>query len=455
MKECYKSKFKLCFDQETHTKKTKQSENSKHYNKVIAALICDNNGKPYVAVIGTGTRKNDKNKCEKDCVCDGHAESICFEAAPMYFQEQMLHVSHDKEDSIFTYNSKKCIYELKPGVTFHLLVTEPPCGFIRENKEPCMQWKPSHECEIPHIPTCSSRILIAAQIGIQGYVTHLLDKPIVVDTITILFCKDENKNEQKIKFDTEKMQKLKIKYEGEEKLEMLKMPIIQKKSYDPKDFNDGQACEFKPMNLIPGSTSSDNRPHEGYQHCYVGIYSPSEGIGSIVFKFDPQKQTVKYYSGKNDSYFMERKIYDELQIEINEKEYTEKKRSVREIYDQLKEILKLSTALDSYHKNLQSRFENYKTNQGETKQKVLTEVERALNGLITNNYKEEIDQVLMPIKKDITDFWKSGCDMVNLSEHIQYISKCVESKKNPVMDCSWEAYFNNDSFSSMKPSCND
>ena len=30
----------------------------------------------------------------------------------------------------------------------------------------------------PHVPTCSSRILIGATMGIQAYVSHLLEEPI-------------------------------------------------------------------------------------------------------------------------------------------------------------------------------------------------------------------------------------------------------------------------------------
>ena len=94
-----------------------REKNSKKFHRCISALICHQQGKsPHVAVLCTGTHYNDKQVCysseyikEKvfsNCPCDGHAESLCYEAAPIYFQREMLECLDNKE-SIFTFNLDK------------------------------------------------------------------------------------------------------------------------------------------------------------------------------------------------------------------------------------------------------------------------------------------------------------------------------------------------------------
>ena len=211
-----------------------KEEKQKSCHRCIAALICHPyDEQPFVAILCTGTKynsgkcysiqddkksqdttcnahtKKDNKKSDSDShaqkgdkksqdtetksndtPCDGHAESLCIEAAPIFFQNEMLNCL-DEEISIFENKNNK--FALKPKIKFHLLITEPPCGWIKDNKNsPCMEWKDPF-VQFPHIPTCSARILISSKMGIQGYVSHLLDEhtlPICIQSVIILCTKE-------------------------------------------------------------------------------------------------------------------------------------------------------------------------------------------------------------------------------------------------------------------------
>ena len=93
-----------------------------------------------------------------------------------------------------------------------------------------MEWKLPF-VGYPHVPTCSSRILIGATMGIQGYISHLIDKPIMIDTLVIL-CPDFDKNQ--------------IIDVGN----FFKIPVIKTMKYDPKHFAPGS---FLPSKHSPNS----------------------------------------------------------------------------------------------------------------------------------------------------------------------------------------------------------
>ena len=113
-------------------------------------------------------------------ICDGHAESLCYYAAPIYFQTQLKRIT---ETTLF-YLTKDG-YVVKPYYKFHLLISRPPCGFMSDDKKSLWSWKtPFHKQ--PHIPECSSKILINSYLGIQGPLTTIFAKPIYITDIIIL-----------------------------------------------------------------------------------------------------------------------------------------------------------------------------------------------------------------------------------------------------------------------------
>ena len=254
-------------------------------HKEIAALICHKEGKvPYVAILGTGTVHRDNDKCfhedtkGHECnhrTCDGHAESIVYEGAPKYFMDQMQHLLNDKEmsRSIFercSADKEPLKFKLKSKYKFYLMVTDPPCGFIQDQKEPCMEWKEPF-VGYPHVPTCSSRILIGSTMGIQGCVSHLLEEPILIESVVIL-CTEGEEN-QKVNFGYS-----------------FRLPRIKTWKYNPRDFPG-----FIPQNLIKRKECEGHKQQkiDGTKFCSLTIGSPYKEVKcSTCLGIDPRTGDV-------------------------------------------------------------------------------------------------------------------------------------------------------------------
>jgi len=217
-----------------HVKKTDK------IHKVIAALICHQERKsPYAAILCTGALHKDTEECGHDGshgTCDGHAESIIYEAAPKYFMNEVTNsLKEEENESIFEVLPNNKGFRLKRNVKFYLMVTKPPCGFIENQEDPCMEWKIPFVA-YPHVPTCSSRILIGATMGIQGYVSHLLEEPIMIDSVIILCSK--NPEVQRIDFNS-----------------LFPLPKIKTKKYNPREFanfdpNKGETEKQLPLTIL-------------------------------------------------------------------------------------------------------------------------------------------------------------------------------------------------------------
>ena len=91
------------------------SSDSKKVHRVIAALMCRNGNSCYTALLSTGTYHNDLQKCGSTSTCDGHAVSICYEAAPKYFLKELRSLENG-DASIFECLPNEEGYRLKDGV---------------------------------------------------------------------------------------------------------------------------------------------------------------------------------------------------------------------------------------------------------------------------------------------------------------------------------------------------
>ena len=336
-----------------HWSKHSTSDNSK-IHKVIAALIYHNGGTCYAAILSTGTYHNDTEICGSTSTCDGHAVSICYEAAPKYFLKEIKSLKN-KDDSIF-----ECIpngegFRLKPGISFHLFVTQFPCGFIQDKKEPCMEWKVRF-IEYPHVPTCSSRILIGATMGIQGYISHLLDKPIMIDSLVIL-CADID-NYPILDFGSS-----------------FNMPkVIKTMRYDPEDFKPGFFLPSKSCSLYKYSPKYEH--HQSYdsaesidgnetaksigssleraKESSVIVATPdrSERIGFL--KFDPR--STKEITSHFDFSIKTRDI-DQI-FEVDAGLRIQRISHLKQLYNDLATRLKLEEALGMLHSKLDAESKN-------------------------------------------------------------------------------------------------
>ena len=170
----------------------------------LAALLVEKKDEMKVVVLTNGTTK--KKVCSYDeapdeCIwgyCDGHAVSMCYRYAVSYLITQMHKHENDPHASILKIQNGG--YELKKDIKLHFFSTKMPCGFMAEENGPLLSWKVPFK-EKPHCLKCSSIILIGANLGIQGFLSHLFNEPVYISSITIPKDRDvaEMKDAEKIK----------------------------------------------------------------------------------------------------------------------------------------------------------------------------------------------------------------------------------------------------------------
>lgn len=141
---------------------------------------------------GTTCQSRCSNKEKYFDICDGHAASLCYYGAQIYFQTQLKKIIDSVEPSPSLFYSMENGYAVKPYYQFHLFISKPPCGFMRDDQKYLVSWKIPFENQ-PHIPECSSRILINSYLGIQGPLTLMFAQPIYIADVIVLKC-DELKS---------------------------------------------------------------------------------------------------------------------------------------------------------------------------------------------------------------------------------------------------------------------
>ena len=168
-------------------KKTKEGSST---ITIIAALLVEKNSKFKVVILTAGNKI--KQKCSyffegstmQDSnwgLCDGHAVAVCYRLANLYLITEMYKL-HEGDNSIFTVNAEG--YVLKSDIKFHLFTSQLPCGFMTTEESHFLSWKRPFMGK-PHNLECSSIILIAAYLGIQGSLSHVLARPVYISSITI------------------------------------------------------------------------------------------------------------------------------------------------------------------------------------------------------------------------------------------------------------------------------
>lgn len=437
-----------------------KEKNQTKGHRCIAALICHpHKEEPFVAVLCTGTKYND-GKCystqndggkSKDSPCDSHAESLCIEAAPIYFQNEMLSCL-DGEFSIFQYKNSK--FTLKPKTEFHLLVTEPPCGWIQDKQSPCMEWKPSFS-EVPHIPTCSAKILINSKMGIQGYISHLLDDRIFIKSVIILCVKEDIYTFLPTAFDS-------------------KLPIITTLKYDPKIFNPHPEIHtFEPMNLgrkVPTKFRSVTQngtkdKNDGCSSSAVAIDQHARRKSFVMNSiYNVHRQSERDHNKPNKQQFsiLKRKIDNRLLTKDKEMQEIQKsqKMKMKIIYTNLTKELNLENVLQ---KRLAECIE-YKANKEDhikrqilpTEHDVEHEAEHGTDSLnVTNMIRKETQKLLdakyqcskvwitktEELKKLVGDLGTEGKKLIDVQNLIKDIERLLDNPSDSILDCTWKRYF--------------
>ena len=504
-----------------------KEKKQKSCHRCIAALICHPcDQEPFVAVLCTGTKynggkcysiqadkkskditcdahtnkDNKKSNCDshvqkgdkksqnteiksKDSPCDGHAESLCIEAAPIFFQSEMLSCL-DTETSIFDYDDKAKKFTLKPIMKFHLLITEPPCGWIKDNQSPCMEWKEDF-VQVPHIPTCSARILINCKMGIQGYVSHLLDKPICIQSVIILRTKEDDQ-----------------KFQSPATPFGLKLPGITTMEYEASIFNP-KVSTFEPMNLgkEESKSSLSNKATNGSSQ--NGTEDKQEGhIRSAVAidKFARQKLFVmnstynvaerheRDHNKLNKQYFSikERVVNDRLSKSVSEGHQKDQKLKMKDWYDDLSKTLNLQevlkklrfqftqylnkkekcirekTLLAEHNKDkkmkdvvhevneaaMNKTDEGHKINEEETNERnslsITDMIESEIQKLLKKEYKcssQSWTEKINDLKELIGKVGTEGTKLIDLQNLIDDVDELIKNPSNSILDCSWKRYF--------------
>ena len=415
----------------------------------LAALIChQENRSPYAAILCTGTSHKDAEACNHEGshgTCDGHAESIIYEAAPKYFMNEMDNLLKEKEnESIFELLPNNKGYKLKPNVKFYLMVTEPPCGFIENQEAPCMEWKVPF-VGFPHLPTCSSRILIGATMGIQGYISHLLEEPIMIDSLIIL-C---SKGEELIKTDF---------------TSSFPLPCIKTRRYNPRDFvnfepNLVKRGSFKKgsvANCAVPSTSSENisvrMNNSGSEehNSSVTLTGSDRNLGPSFLTFNPQ-------TGEQSScipeFLMTRSVEKHIDNNVDQVTQIERKANMKQRYTDLCRGLEPEKAMIK----LQSELANALKTKGDEISSTVDFTSTMLKNRTPNTLDEllqsthtTLDNIALKqkwvkhsesIKEKLDVIEEVGADMIENQIMIMYIKNILSENKEIVVDCSWHYYF--------------
>ena len=483
-----------------------KEKNQKKCHRCIAALICDPHKEdPFVAVLCTGTKYNeakcysmqDGSKNHKDSPCDGHAESLCIEAAPIFFQNEMQRCL-EGEISIFEF---KNTFVLKPNIEFHLLITEPPCGWIQDRQSPCMGWKPNF-IQTLHIPTCSARILINSKLGIQGYLSHLLDKCIFIQSVIILCTEEED---HKFCFPLTVFD--------------LNLPTITTIKYDPSEFNPNKKCiTYEPMNLgqreekssLSTNKSNQNGSKDGkgenieknlaVKHSHVAIDQYKRQKSFVInCTYNVHETKVRDHNEPCEKHYsiLERKIDDNLSNKVSKDIQIKRKLEMKDMYDALRKKLNLQEVLEKRH----SECTKYKASkehdikkkalpaehrvEDKTEHRVDDKTEHRVDDKIdpgteckTNHQAEHMTEYEAAICKtaslSITDMFCKGVQellneeckcpkqwiatinkvkkkmeglepdatrLIDAQNMIKDIEKLIENPSDCILDCSWKRYF--------------
>lgn len=170
---------------------------------VVAALVLENQNCTKdifeTVILTAGSKFNCSQKCgydlQKDgniwAFCDFHAEALCYQLSGLYMLNEIYKLCKNN-NSIFEIKDNSG-YQLKSGIKFHLFISYHPCGFMSDVQESFLSWK-TEFIGMPHIPQCSSKILIGACLGIQGPLSPLLVQRVFISSVVILHDKQSKKD---------------------------------------------------------------------------------------------------------------------------------------------------------------------------------------------------------------------------------------------------------------------
>ena len=428
--------MRSCYNKALQPEWCRLSSRSSKTHQLIAALICDHPKRtPYTAVLSTGAHHNEIQKCGSTSTCDGHALSIIYEVAPKYFMQEMKNLQQDTE-SIFEYASPSSldathIFRLKPGIKFHLMMTGPPCGFIKEQEKPCMEWKTPF-VEFPHIPTCSARILIGATMGIQGFVSHLLEDPILIDSVTILCAK--NKEHQTVNFGNE-------------------FPRVEVMEYDPSDF----LYNFRDVNVVKLKRIASNQENceSGYQESSdqnetaksirkhtressLTLASPNRNTPPPFLAFDPRKLEETVYSGLS---IKNREIVKPFDVTSDVTIF--KKQQAKQKYHDLIEKLKPKKALKELLSKLEDKIEENSKDLQSLAQLLSSKLEEMRHCLDTETLNEQMwsHTVKDYIQINVDHYHEVGKKKILNQNMVACVKQLLDDENAEVIvDCSWHDY---------------
>ena len=410
------------------------SDGGRRTHQAIAALICDQPDKnPYTAILSTGTRHNDAEKCGFTSACDGHAISVIYEAAPDYFKQEMINLRENNLDSIFKYVSPqdaKQGFRLKDHIKFHLLVTQPPCGFICDQEDPCMEWKTPF-VGYPHVPKCSSRIFIGAKMGIQGYVSHLIKNPILIESITILCGKD--KGNQRIDFGN-----------------MFRLPQIKVLEYDPtyfqKDFR-GSKLKLKHASNISSDTyenvdrnesaTSAGTSEDGTNKSAVTVTNLDRNLETSFLIFNPQKDETS-----STGLPIKTKVIEKY-LEVDEQLEMKRKRDMKLLYTDLMDDLRVKEALTKLKMKLATKIEKNSQKIQGILDSISAENKKAAHRLDTDNLDVDMWNCILNefIKPNYVRLKEQGIKKILNQKMIACVDTLLSNESaGIVMDCSWHDY---------------
>ena len=122
---------------ELFRKLPKKGKPQAHEYTTLAAVVAISGNNVRVTSLATGTKCLPRRWASPQRINDAHAEVLAKRAAVDYTLREAEYLNRDdndpyhsnvKEDSLLFRSTQHGVIELKNDVSFHLVVTEPPCG---------------------------------------------------------------------------------------------------------------------------------------------------------------------------------------------------------------------------------------------------------------------------------------------------------------------------------------
>jgi len=291
--------------------------------------------------------------CCTGCLCEDHSVSLCYNATLVYFQTKFEKMQIKKTFTSTLFNLTKDGYVVNPDYKFILLTSQPPCGFMSDDKKHILSWKMPFDNQ-PHIPTCSSRILINSYLGIQGSLTILFAQPVYISDIIMLNFDDDDEDEDEDE-DDDKVQAKNCKPTD---CAVLKNINIKFEEFKKHLHTANKFCFCKPKITIHHIQKDKNKMHQDKLTVHQSNTSPNYifclrdeigNEGQLKFSDQNEKKVQELWKCVKDNFMNNPKLLSQFQHYL---------KGIKEALVALSSALNLTLSIQEAKKELEDRIKH-------------------------------------------------------------------------------------------------